>query len=200
MHRTHLLRLLQRYRAAVPAHAALADRFLGFVTEHADCLLRSCVPGHVTASAWILSPDGEQCLLTHHRKLDRWLQLGGHVDGDGEVQRAALREAREESGMHGFELLAPGGELQPLDLDVHPIPARAGEPEHLHWDVRFLLRALPGQRVVVSAESKALQWVRRAEVAARTPEESVLRLERRARQWLAPGALALVGVGCGDGS
>jgi 8-oxo-dGTP pyrophosphatase MutT (NUDIX family) len=144
VHRRYLVQLLQRHAATGPDAAEIAARFLAFVGAHGDCLLRSCAPGHVTASAWILSPDGGSCLLTRHKKLGKWLQLGGHVDGEQRVERAALREAREESGLQSFELLAPGRELLPLDLDVHPIPARGREPGHLHWDVRFLLRAAPG--------------------------------------------------------
>src|SRR5262249_10507978 len=99
MHRRLLTGLLQRYAATGPDAAEIAARFLAFVSAHDDCLLRSCVPGHVTASAWILSPDGGACLLTRHRKLRKWLQLGGHVDGEERVECAALREAREESGL-----------------------------------------------------------------------------------------------------
>jgi 8-oxo-dGTP pyrophosphatase MutT (NUDIX family) len=187
VHRRPLIELLARYAQRDSAAAAAAERFRAFAMAHADCLLRSCVPGHITASAWIVSSDGEQCLLTHHRKLDRWLQLGGHVDGEEHVERAALREAVEESGMQRFELLAPGGVLVPLDLDVHPIPARGSEPQHLHWDVRFLLRALPGQRLVLSSESKELRWVRGEQLATLTAEESVLRLQRTARSWMVVG-------------
>lgn len=183
MERTFLIDLLERHGRRSAADRAIAERFLAFVREHDDCLLRTCIPGHITASAWILSADRTQCLLTHHRKLDRWLQLGGHVDGEPHVHRSALREAQEESGMQHFDLLAPGGERMPLDLDVHPIPARPGEPEHLHWDVRFLFVAREGQPLVVSKESKALAWVPRAELAAFVGEESVLRLERTAAQW-----------------
>lgn len=203
MRRRALIALLRRYGEQDDAGAALAARFLAFVEQHDDCLLRGCVPGHITASAWILSADGQQCLLTHHRKLDRWLQLGGHVDGERHVERSALREAREESGMQQFDLLAPDGELLPLDLDVHPIPARGSgpalEPEHLHWDVRFLLRAQEGQRLVLSAESKALRWVAVNAVGALTEEDSVLRLGRRAQQWLRRGVTA-VAVTAFDGT
>lgn len=192
MHRRALNDLLARFAATADDGGALAARFVQFVGAHGDCLLRTCVPGHITASAWILSADHRRCLLTHHRKLDRWLQLGGHVDGDGAVERAALREAREESGLQRLQLLAPGGELRPLDLDVHPIPARGAEPEHLHWDVRFLVRALPGQDLVVSPESKALRWVDVEALAELTAEESVVRLQRCAARWLAAGVAAVV--------
>lgn len=182
MHRRHLNELLARYAAAWPAERTLAARFAAFAAAHDDCLLRSCVPGHVTASAWILSPDGRGALLTHHRKLDRWLQLGGHVEGEPQVELAALREAQEESGMQTFEFVPwAGAQLAPLDLDVHPIPARGSEPRHDHWDVRFLLRAAPHQPLVVSAESRDLRWVPLDELAALTSEESVLRLARKAR-------------------
>lgn len=184
MHRRPLIDLLQRYERAHPAEAAQVARFLAFVGRHADCLVRSCVPGHITASAWIVSADGAEALLTHHRKLGRWLQLGGHVDGEMHVERAALREAQEESGMADFEFARDGdGALVPLDLDVHSIPARGSEPQHDHWDVRFLLRARPGQALGITAESLDLRWFAPDELAAVTAEDSVLRLCRKA-MWL----------------
>jgi 8-oxo-dGTP pyrophosphatase MutT (NUDIX family) len=181
MHRRPLIELLRRYEAVWPGERDLVARFLAFVGSHDDCLLRSCVPGHITASAWILNAAGDACLLTHHRKLDRWLQLGGHVDGEPQVERAALREAVEESGMARFRFLSPAADLVPLDLDVHPIPERGAEPRHDHWDVRFLLAAEPGQPLVISAESKDLRWIEARELARLTDEESVLRLHRKAQ-------------------
>lgn len=181
MHRRHLIELLERYQAAWPAEAGIARRFHAFALAHADCLLRTCVPGHITASAWILSSDRGAALLTHHRKLDRWLQLGGHVDGEPQIELAALREAQEESGMARFQFEAwSGSQTVPLDLDVHTIPARGNEPQHEHWDLRFLLRALPGQELVRSPESNDLRWFPLAELPQVTTEESVLRLGRKA--------------------
>lgn len=180
MHRRSLIELLERYALAWPYERAVVDRFLGFVRTHADCLSRRCVPGHITASAWIESADRTSGLLTHHKKLNRWLQLGGHVDDEPQVERAALREACEESGMPEFEFVRWRDGLVPLDLDVHTIPARGAEPEHLHWDVRFWLRAGAGQDLVVSAESNELRWIAVADLAALTTEESVLRLARKA--------------------
>ncbi len=180
MHRNHLNALLQRYVAAFPQERALADRFAAFAAAHTDCLLRTCPPGHITASAWIEDAAGRRCLLTHHRKLDRWLQLGGHVDGEPRIEHAALREAQEESGMATFTFVQWTPELVPLDLDVHTIPARKTEPEHEHWDVRFWLRAAAGQELVLSAESNDLRWFAPTELAAVTDEESVLRLGRKA--------------------
>jgi 8-oxo-dGTP pyrophosphatase MutT (NUDIX family) len=179
MHRRPLIELLERYTAAWPQERAVVARFLGFVRAHHDCLSRRCVPGHITASAWIESADRTSGLLTHHKKLGRWLQLGGHLDDEPQVERAALREAVEESGMPVFELVRWTDALVPLDLDVHPIPARGAEPEHLHWDVRFWLRAGAGQELVLSAESNQLRWIATAELATLTNEESVLRLARK---------------------
>ena len=185
MHRQALHDLLGHYQAAWPAERAIAQRFVAFTAAHDDCLLRTCVPGHITASAWIVSADGDRALLTHHKKLGRWLQLGGHVDGEPCVESAALREAQEESGMTDFVFERwRGAELVPLDLDVHPIPARGSEPRHEHWDVRFLLRAGRGQALALSDESTDLRWFGSAELAMVTDEESVLRLQRKAQSLL----------------
>lgn len=174
-----LAEMLRRYAAVWPQERDLAERFLAFAASRPDVLLRTCPPGHITASAWIVDADEGRALLTHHRKLGRWLQLGGHVDGEAHIERAALREAQEESGMARFELVRWTDELVPLDLDVHSIPARGAEPEHLHWDVRFWLRAEPGQDLQISAESNDLRWFTAAELPATTREESVLRLGRK---------------------
>lgn len=181
MHRQHLMTLLERYAERWPAEGELVDRFHAFGSEHDDCLLRTCVPGHITSSAWILSPNDDAALMTHHKKLGRWLQLGGHVDGESQIEQACLREAQEESGMQNFTFVPWfGSNLVPLDLDVHEIPARKNEPLHEHWDVRFLLRAAPGQQLVMSDESNQLQWAPVASLAEFTDEESVLRLHRKA--------------------
>jgi 8-oxo-dGTP pyrophosphatase MutT (NUDIX family) len=185
VHRQPLFDLLARYRACAPGEAAMVDQITALMAAHADCLLRSCAPGHITASAFIVDATSERFLLTHHRKLGRWLQLGGHVDGEGDVLAAALREAREESGMQRFNVLpwcgVPG---LPLDVDVHVIPARGHEPAHEHHDVRFLLRAEHGQELVVSDESHELQWFPLADLERVVGEESVLRMGRKARRAL----------------
>lgn len=184
MHRRPLLDLLDLYGAAEPADAGMTARFKVFVRSRADCFQRACPPGHITASAWILDAGERRALLTHHRKLDRWLQCGGHADGDPAVEAVALREAREESGLERFRFPLRDGRLVPLDLDIHPIPERGGEPAHLHYDVRFLLVAAPGQSVRASGESWSLRWFAEDELGSVTGEESVLRLARKARERL----------------
>jgi 8-oxo-dGTP pyrophosphatase MutT (NUDIX family) len=185
LHRRPVLELLDRYGALHPGEQACVARVRELVEDHADCFERTCLPGHLTASAWIVSSDRRHFLLGHHRKLDRWLQLGGHADGDCDLARVALREAREESGMRAFAFVGPESELVPIDLDVHRIPARDAEPPHEHHDVRFLLVAAPGQRLRVSPESRELRWFAMEELEQVADEESLLRLGRKARARLA---------------
>jgi 8-oxo-dGTP pyrophosphatase MutT (NUDIX family) len=176
-----LLDLLARYEARHPDEREIVARFDALLRKHPDCFLRHCDPGHVTASAWILSPDEDAVLLGHHRKLDRWLQLGGHADGEGDTLAVALREAEEESGIARFAVRSPDETaLLPLDLDVHVIPARGDEPSHFHYDVRWLLVAASAQSLRVSAESFALRWVPRATLSSFVADESLLRMERKA--------------------
>jgi len=148
---------------------------IAFVEAHEDCLLRSCAPGHLTGSAWIVSRDRRQTLLTHHLKLDKWLQLGGHADGDRDLLAVALREAREESGLN--ELRAVCAEV--FDVDRHWIPERRMDPGHYHYDLRFLLEADPTEQLAISAESKDLAWVGLDLVTTLNPEESMARLVRK---------------------
>lgn len=189
MSRRPLLDMLARYREAFPHEADVADRIVALVEEHIDCFDRTCRPGHVTAAAWILSADRRRVLLTHHRKLNRWLQLGGHTDGQWQVEEAALREAREESGLRHFEFVRIEGALLPFDLDVHTIPARydaAGglvEDAHEHHDIRFLLVAAD-DAIEISDESHDLRWCTPAEVRELTDDESVLRMLRKALELL----------------
>ncbi len=176
-HRKKLLALLDRYGSSariLDSERSSLERLVAFVTRCPDCFERSLLEGHVTGSAWILDHAREACLLTHHKKLGRWLQCGGHADGDPDVMQVALREAAEESGIVGIEPLSP----EIFDVDVHRIPA-GREPEHFHYDVRFALEAPAGARFVVSEESHALAWVRRAEVSRYDTDDSVRRMAEK---------------------
>ncbi|WP_201313162.1 NUDIX hydrolase [Dyella sp. EPa41] len=138
---------------------------------------RESVEAHFTGSAWLVSADNERVLLTHHRKLGRWLQLGGHADGDVDLARVALREAEEESGIVGLSV-----EPAPFDLDRHRIPARGAEPEHWHYDVRYVVRAGASEAFVVSEESHALAWRPIRQIADDPQSDESLR--RMAWKWL----------------
>ena len=111
-------------------------------------------------------------LLTHHRKLNKWLQLGGHADGDSDILRVALREAREESGLATIRPVSTAI----YDIDIHVIPARGSEPEHLHYDVRFLLEADRAAPLLASRESRSLAWTPLTRIAELNPEESMARM------------------------
>lgn len=113
------------------------------------------VPGHITGSAFIVSPKDELVLLHHHRRLDRWLQMGGHSDGELDASEIARREGTEESGLCDLEFLDPAI----LDLDIHQIPAARGEPAHEHFDVRYaLFTRNPDSIFRQEAESNELMW------------------------------------------
>ena len=163
---------------------------IDFVSQHPDCFDRALLIGHITGSAWIVSPDRQQTLLIHHRKLDRWLQPGGHADGDPDVAAVALREAQEETGLTTLALIAlpgnnTGSEISQtvpiFDVDIHPIPARNEVPEHLHYDIRFLVEADPAEPLGFSHEINNIRWFPVETVFNYTDSESILRLIRKMR-------------------
>ena len=177
MHRAHVLGLLRAHRGhALPGVESDAlEQTTAFVGEHPDCLLRTCAPGHLTGSAWIVSPDRTRTLLTLHRKLGKWLQLGGHADGDPDLLAVALREAREESGLERLAAVSPAI----FDVDRHWIPGRGAEAGHWHHDLRFLVEADPADPLTVTSESRELAWVEVEGVCALNPEESMARMVRK---------------------
>jgi len=131
------------------------DEVLRFCAQHPDALHRSCLDGHLTASAYVVDLDREAVALIHHRKLGSWLQPGGHADGEGNLALVARTEVREEIGLEALHWALPA-----FDLNVHPIPARGAEPEHLHLDLRFLAIATHRQELVAdAAETRGAAWI-----------------------------------------
>lgn len=147
------------------------------VAGEGNAYVRERLAGHFTASCWLVDMAGQRVLLTHHRKLDRWLQLGGHADGERDLREVALKEAEEESGLSGLRIEGPL-----FDLDRHWIPEHKGVPGHWHYDARYIVRASAGEDYVVSDESHALAWRDIAEVADDPAMDESLR--RMARKWL----------------
>ena len=145
-----------------PAEEEFRSRMVALLEAVPDCFQRHCFPAHFTASALVVSADGSRALLNHHRNLNRWMQFGGHCDGDDNLVRVAAREALEESGIEGLIVAS----AKPFDLDIHQIPenARRGEPAHFHFDVRYVLIAPQDAQFTVSAESHALEWFTPAEM------------------------------------
>ncbi len=177
MHREPVLQLLRAHLAqASDGHEKeMTALTIQFVEQHADCLARACVPGHLTGSAWVVNPERTQALLTHHLKLDKWLQLGGHADNDGDLLAVARREAREESGLTDVRVASPAI----FDLDRHWIPPRKSDPGHFHYDLRFLFEADASAPLAISSESKDLAWIDLAHISTLNPEESMARMVRK---------------------
>lgn len=170
----HLKESLESYLLRYPEESALVSRFTGLL-KLPDAFVRTCRPGHFTASALVLSLEKHRVLLVKHRKLGIWVQPGGHAEGDTNLGRAALREVEEETGLAVRE-----GDLSILDLDIHPIPARPGEGPHDHYDVRFLFFADSSGNLTISDESTDLKWVDIEDVDKYTREESLLRMLKKA--------------------
>lgn len=162
---TELTVSADRLRASAAVRAAVGsgfdhdrERVLALIDEHNDIAHRTCRPGHLTGSAFVVDPSRDACLMLFHTKLQRWLQPGGHADGDTNLAHVALREAQEETGIDGLRVVAPA-----IDVDIHRVDPPK-EDAHLHLDVRFLVLAPPGAEPVGNEESQALQWVTAAEL------------------------------------
>jgi len=157
MHRRELLALLERYRTPFNTEAGYIRRIRYFVEQHEDCFDRQLWPGHVTGSAWVVNPSRDKALLLHHRKHDQWFQPGGHADGDADILRVALRETHEETGLSTELIHLVDDRI--FDVDIHRIPASHHGPEHVHFDIRFLVEIddtipLPG-----NDESHQILWL-----------------------------------------
>jgi len=176
MHRDPLVKLLHDYAGRHPDESQTVDRFLRFVEANERCFERDLWTGHVTGSAWLVNAARTHVLLTHHRKLGRWLQLGGHSDGNADTLAVAIREAEEESGLRVKPVFP-----RIFDLDIHEIPLRGSDPAHFHYDVRFALRPEAGEAFTVGSESFDLAWVALEQLPDYTGEGSILRMHRK---WL----------------
>jgi 8-oxo-dGTP pyrophosphatase MutT (NUDIX family) len=158
---------------------ATRRRLLAFVDEHPDALERTCRPGHLTGSALVIDPSTGAVLVLFHRKLQRWLQPGGHADGDGHLAHVAWREATEETGIAGLAVVVPA-----IHLDVHEVRPPAEDP-HLHLDVRYLVLAPAGAPAAGNHESEALRWVAPGELHALGADDGLVALAARAAEVLA---------------
>lgn len=165
-------------RALTDGERAVAEETLRFIDANPDCLWRTCQTGHLTGSAWIVDPSRRRTLLTLHRKLGKWLQLGGHADGEAHLSEVALRETREESGLESVRLVS----ADLFDLDRHWIPERRGDAGHHHYDFRFLVEADDRAPLIVGDESHQLAWVDLDDVHRLNHEPSLLRLVQKTRE------------------
>jgi 8-oxo-dGTP pyrophosphatase MutT (NUDIX family) len=178
---TSLHELLARHVPTDEKEREDVARMRAFATELERPFSREQLRAHFTGSAVVVEPTGERVAMVLHGKFNRWLQPGGHAEESdaGRMEATALREAREETGcrVHLHER-AP----RPLDVDVHTIPARKDEPEHLHLDVRYLVVAEDPEALVHDpGESFGAQWLTWDEALARVDEAPLRRLMEKAR-------------------
>lgn len=165
--------LIKKIQALPPGsreEMQVRDRFIDFIRSHSDCFYRSNLKGHITASAFVIDPAACKILLIHHKKLDKWLQPGGHCDGDEDTLAVAIKEVFEETGV---QILRE--DQQVIDLDIHTIPLRKEVPEHEHFDVRYLFESDSTRPLTRNHETLALQWIPFEDIRKYTDEESVLR-------------------------
>ena len=180
MHRQELLGLLSRHRTRFMEEAGYVARAIAFVEAHEDCFHRELWPGHVTGSAWVVSPDRSRVLLLHHRKHDQWFQPGGHADGDADILRVALRETAEETGLDPSHIRLVDEAV--FDVDVHTIPASRRGPRHQHVDIRFLVEMDDDLEIPGNDESHQVLWVPLHQVARFNNNRSTFRMVEKTRR------------------
>lgn len=177
MNRNNLIAALKLYSPLV-GEAEFIQPFLRLL-EHPRAYFRDHLPGHITGSAWIVDETKQSVLLTHHAKLNRWLQPGGHADGNENIIEVAMQEAEEETGIR-CTLLNTGI----FDIDIHTIPARKDFPAHLHYDIRFLFQANKNDTLVLTKESHDLAWIAWKDLAEKTDyNDSMMRMEGKVKKF-----------------
>jgi 8-oxo-dGTP pyrophosphatase MutT (NUDIX family) len=162
---------LEAYSSPYPQEQKFASQFLELLTNP-RAYFRDHLPGHMTGSAWIIDQSKEYALLVHHAKLNRWLQAGGHADGDENIVAVARKEAEEETGLKNLTLLHPL-----FDIDIHSIPERKDFQKHDHYDIRCLFMADKNEEVILSEESHEIKWFRLSEISEQVKgNDSILRM------------------------
>lgn len=155
MDRAQLVHALNNYQTSFDEEKATIPRLKSILANFSNCYKRSLISGHITASAWIIDENGTSTLLVHHKKLNRWLQPGGHADGEENIIAVATREAREETGLKSLKLI----EENIFDIDIHLIPRYKDIQSHYHHDIRFLFVADKTENYAISNESNELAWI-----------------------------------------
>ncbi len=180
MHRNFLLHLLKKYAPTDIDEQNMQRKTIRFVEQNENCFDRTLSVGHITGSAWLVNKTLSHVFFTHHKKLNRWFQPGGHSDGNANSLAVAMCEASEESGIEDVYIQPLSNEI--FDIDIHTIPARKNEPEHLHYDIRFILEADMSQTLIMSDESHNISWIPVDNISSYTTEISITRMTRKMKK------------------
>lgn len=172
--RESLIRSLDSYKTSFPEESIFIPRFRELLTQ-SGCFKREFLPGHITGSAWIINEAGTRVVMVKHGSLHRWLQPGGHADGDENTLATAIREAREETGVSDLRLIGDSW----FDLDIHTIPEKKNFPQHEHYDIRFMFVASDDCPLVISDESTDLRWIDLDILERYNSERAILRLREK---------------------
>lgn len=173
-----ILEELKKYEAQNKSEKKSKKKIISFILNNQENTGRENKEGHLTASAWIVNNERNKVLLHKHLAINKWIQLGGHVEEAETIKEAALREASEESGLNSLSLLNENV----FDIDHHLIPAHKNQAEHIHYDIRYLLEAEDKEELEKSSESKNLKWLELSEIEEYVSEESVLRMLRKTKE------------------
>lgn len=180
MHRRELLWLLAHYRTPFIEEAGMVERTRHFVMQHSNCFDRRLLPGHVSGSGWVVNPARSHVLLMHHRKLNLWLQPGGHADNDPDIHGVVIKETAEECGLDPSAIKLVDHAI--FDVDVHTVYASAHDPRHDHFDIRFLIEIDDTQPVPGNDESHEIGWVALDDVSRFNNARSIYRLVQKTRR------------------
>ncbi len=186
MKRHQILQALNNYKTTFDEERNHVPRFVNLISNFQNSFERSLEFGHITGSAWITDAQGKSALLVHHKKLNRWLQPGGHADGDENILNVATKEAREETGLQSLILHSK----DIFDIDTHTIPAYKNTPAHEHYDIRFHFVADPSETYTVSHESNKLAWVSMEKIPFYTNQSnSILRMVSKTKMIFNPATI-----------
>ena len=177
MSRKKLIRDLKDYQVKYPQEILLVKRMIAFIKNTPECFSRYNTEGHITGSAWLVN-NHHQVLLTYHKKLHKWIQLGGHADGNPSILDVALKEAKEESGIFDLKLISDAV----FDIDIHLIPANSKESSHYHYDIRYLISAGDVKQFKMSNESISMAWIDIKDIEFYSTENSLLKMKEKYHQ------------------
>lgn len=175
-----ILEEIRNYNPDLQAEKNSKKEIINYLNNNKENFLRTNPAGHLTASAWIINIVERKVLLHHHQSLDKWIQLGGHLEENETTKEAALREAKEESGLNSISFL----DKKIFDLDVHKIPEAENIAEHYHYDIRYLFKADSKEDLVKSRESYNLKWIDLDKISNYLTEDSILRMVRKTKDKL----------------